>query len=218
VNVTLYELDFPPPPGDDVVDPSGYTEVVTQQFQMTEEVLYNPRADELLGTATTDENGRVTFVVISNMIGGSLTRTRIHENFRTGRVTINTRQELVGEALPDLAVSIRSAQGKVLAGKRLIGLNVVNRRFGRFDQPIDVVVRPVLIGDPGLDPQLTTSVPDVFELGANQAIAQITVAGLTPHGTSNAPNAWVFSQHPVGGSVVPLGSTVTLTFRTGPRP
>jgi hypothetical protein len=217
VNVTLYELDFPPPPGDDVVDPSSYTEIVTNKFQVTEEVIYNPQADELLGTATTDKNGRVTFIVISDMLGGSLTRTTASENFRTGNVSITVRHELVGEALPDLGASVRTAQGTPLAGKRLIGLNVVNRRFGRFDQPIDVVVKPML-GEPGIDPQPTTSVPDVLELGASLAIAQIRSAGLMPLGTSSAPNAWVFRQNPAGGRVVPLGSTVTLTFRTGPRP
>ena len=133
--VTLCELDYPPPLGDDVIDPSGYTEIVTPRFQITEEVLYNPKADEVLGTATTGDDGRVTFVVISDMIGGSATTTRIVENFRTGQTSVTVTNRLVGEALPDLAVSVRSANGTLLAAQRLIGLNVEHRRFGRFDRP-----------------------------------------------------------------------------------
>jgi PASTA domain-containing protein len=219
--VTLYELDDPPPLGDDVIDPSGYTEITTPRFQITEETLYNPRADEVLGTATTGDDGRATFVVISDMIGGSATTTRAIENFHTGQTSVTITDRLVGEALPDLAVSVRSADGTLLAGTRLIALNVEHRRLGRFDQPVDVVVEPRAIDPhPGPPPPATTAtVPDVLELGKRVAVAQIAAAGLTveTHG-SDGPNAWVRSQRPDGGAVVPIGSAVTLTLSTQPRP
>jgi hypothetical protein len=134
-DVTLHEIDYPPPGGDDVLDPSGYTEVSTPRFEITEETIYNPKADELLGTATTGDDGRVTFAVISDMLGGSATTTRITENRHTGQTSVLVTNWLVGEALADLAVSVRAGNGTLLAQERLIALNVEHRRFGRFDQP-----------------------------------------------------------------------------------
>jgi hypothetical protein len=147
--VELYELDSPAPPGDDVADPTSYFEGMTPVLAVTEEVVYTPRADELLGSAPTDYNGRVTFVAIANRLGGSATRTRIEENLRTGRVTTTSSFELVGERLPDLAVTVRSASQKLLTQRRLIGLNLAGGRLGRFDAPVDVVVRPVPVIEHG---------------------------------------------------------------------
>jgi hypothetical protein len=219
--VTLHEIDYPPPAGDDVIDPSGYTEISTPRLEITEETIYNPKADELLGTATTGDDGRVTFVVISDMLGGSATTTRVTENRHTGQTSVIVTNWLVGEALPDLAVSVRAANGTLLAQERLIALNVEHRRFGRFDHPVDVVVQaPVIDPHPvPPPPPNTTTVPDVLELGRAAAVALIGAAGLIaePHGATG-PNAWVRSQHPSAGAVVAIGSAVSLTLSTSPRP
>jgi beta-lactam-binding protein with PASTA domain len=100
----------------------------------------------------------------------------------------------------------------LVADKRLIELNVENRRLGRFDQPVDVLVEP---HDP---PPPMTTVPDVLQLGKKSAVAIIVAAGLTAeaHGPDR-PSAWVRSQHPAGDTVVPLGSNVTLTLTTETR-
>lgn len=150
--VELFELDSPAPAGDDVVIPEvGVQEVITPKFFITREVTYSPRADELLGTQTTDETGRVTFVVISNGIGGQSTHTEIKEDARTGNTLSSvTYRRTVGERLPDLAVTIRAATGEVLAQRRLVGLNVMNKRLGTFGHPVEVRVPRTGVHDPGL--------------------------------------------------------------------
>jgi hypothetical protein len=147
--VELYELDSPAPPGDDVTDPTSYLEMTTPTVQITEEVVYTPRADELLGSATTGRDGRVTFVAIANTVGGSATRTRISLNLHTGRETTTSSFELVGERLPDLGVTIHSPSQKLLTRRRLISLNLAGGRLGRFNAPVDVVVRPAPVLEDG---------------------------------------------------------------------
>jgi hypothetical protein len=73
----------------------------------------------------------------------------------------------------------------------------------------------------GFSIQVSTSsgpgiVPNVFELTANVALKVITDAGFIPK-FSNA-GLWVSSQSPIGGSIAPLGSTVSMTMRSGPMP
>ena len=81
----------------------------------------------------------------------------------------------------------------------------------------------VLNGLPGgfsvsIDSPLTT-VPDVTETPRAIANNEIHAAGLVPKFTgAGGPNAWVFSQSPVGGHVVAKGSTVTMLLRNGPLP
>ncbi len=78
----------------------------------------------------------------------------------------------------------------------------------------------------GFSIQVSTSnpvgiVPDVFELTANVASKMITNAGFVPKfstRSSNAPGLWVSSQSPLAGATEPLGSTVTMTMHSGPRP
>ena len=71
------------------------------------------------------------------------------ENLRTGRVVTTTQFQLVGERLPDIGVTIRSASQELLAQCRLLGLNLQHPRFGRFDAPIDVEVHATSVLDPG---------------------------------------------------------------------
>jgi PASTA domain-containing protein len=62
-------------------------------------------------------------------------------------------------------------------------------------------------------------VPDVFELTANIAAKVITNAGFVPKfSRPNASGLWVSSQSPLAGATAPLGSTVTMTMHSGPRP
>ena len=64
-----------------------------------------------------------------------------------------------------------------------------------------------------------TTVPNVFEMTATSASHAIHAAGLVAKFTgANHGNAWVTSQSPVAGHVVPSGSTVTMQLRTGPMP
>ena len=62
-------------------------------------------------------------------------------------------------------------------------------------------------------------VPDLFELGANQAAHALQSMGLVAHFTGpNHTGSWVSSQSPQAGHLVARGSTVTMVLRTGPIP
>lgn len=142
--VELHELDNPPPAGDDVAVPeTGETDVFTQKFETTTVIQYEPQPDALLGTQTTDENGDVTFVVTSNKIGGMETKTTTKSDIQTGNVISSRTEHIpIREPGPDLAVTITSPTGEVLAQRRLVGLNVASRRLGTFDHRVEVVVSP----------------------------------------------------------------------------
>ncbi|MDP9314710.1 MAG: FAD-binding protein [Chloroflexota bacterium] len=65
--------------------------------------------------------------------------------------------------------------------------------------------------------QEQTTVPDVREMSRSIAENNIHAANLVPKFTgATAPNAWVWTQSPEGGTVVDRGSTVTLQLKTGP--
>jgi hypothetical protein len=67
----------------------------------------------------------------------------------------------------------------------------------------------------------TTTVPDVREMLKPNATADVLAADLVPEfiGPFPAgPNPWVWSQSPMGDSIVERGSTVTMQLRTGPIP
>ncbi|HEY4381718.1 MAG TPA: PASTA domain-containing protein [Acidobacteriaceae bacterium] len=69
------------------------------------------------------------------------------------------------------------------------------------------------------NPNLGVVVPNVFEEGQTAAAAAMHKVGLVPVFTgSGGPKAWVKSQKPVAGSIVPKGSTVTMTMVTGAQP
>jgi hypothetical protein len=141
--VQLHELDNPPPSGDDVVVPkTGVTDVFRGHIETTTTIQYEPLPDQLLGTETTDENGEVTFVATSNKIGGMETKITEQADVQTNR-TISSRTEHIPirEPGPDLAVTITSASGQVLAQRLLVGLNVATRRLGTFDHRVEVAVR-----------------------------------------------------------------------------
>jgi hypothetical protein len=142
--VQLHELDNPPPSGDDVVVPkTGETDVFRGQIETTTSIQYDPLPDQLLGTETTDENGEVTFVASSNKIGGMKTKTTTQTDVPTERVTSSRTEHIpIPEPGPDLAVTITSATGQVLAQRRLVGLNVATRRLGTFDHRVEVAVTP----------------------------------------------------------------------------
>jgi hypothetical protein len=63
-------------------------------------------------------------------------------------------------------------------------------------------------------------VPDVHESNLADADTDLAAVGLRADHTGDftASDAWVYSQSPIAGATVPSGSTVTLNFRTGPKP
>lgn len=63
-------------------------------------------------------------------------------------------------------------------------------------------------------------VPDVREMAKRDAETEVRAVGLVPAraGGSAAPGAWVYRQSPTPGTVVNVGSTVSLTFSDGPIP
>jgi hypothetical protein len=64
------------------------------------------------------------------------------------------------------------------------------------------------------DPSLTTTVPDLVGLSVARAQEQVQAVQLhlTAHGSGN----WVGTQSPVGGTVVPVGSTVSVGLVANP--
>jgi hypothetical protein len=64
----------------------------------------------------------------------------------------------------------------------------------------------------------TTTVPYVLFDPASLAISEIRSAGLVPVVRGQVRNSWVNTQSPLGGRVVTIGSTVTITTVTGPTP
>jgi hypothetical protein len=58
-------------------------------------------------------------------------------------------------------------------------------------------------------------VPDVMELGRQEAARQIQSVGLVPKFTGPAANSQVIKQVPAAGKLVTAGSTVTMTLRRG---
>jgi len=142
--VELYELDDPPPDGDDVsIPPVGESEEFTPKFVIQRVMSYEPLPDQHLGTAITDENGEVNFVAVCNARGGIYTEFESREDVHTGEVlSSTTRKRTIGEAQPDLAVTIRSADGRVVAKRRLIAPNLAGKRLGAFDNPVVVRIKP----------------------------------------------------------------------------
>ena len=73
---------------------------------------------------------------------------------------------------------------------------------------------PWTLLDPQAPPPLTTTVPDLIGLSAAvaQERAQAAQLHLTAHGSGN----WVGNQSPAGGTVVPVGSTVSVGLVANP--
>ena len=65
----------------------------------------------------------------------------------------------------------------------------------------------------------TTVVPDVREIKWTPAKQMLLDTFLNPTVTGDIrADSWVYSQFPIGGTVVAAGSTVKITLRTGPIP
>jgi hypothetical protein len=74
----------------------------------------------------------------------------------------------------------------------------------------------ISVNDPA-NKQVT--VPDVFEMGVASAGNALRSEGLVANFTGqNKKGSWVFNQSPVAGSVVTIGSTVTMVLHTGQMP
>lgn len=95
----------------------------------------------------------------------------------------------------------------------------------------DAVLVPVQAGDPTCSTTpppppppppsctQTTAVPDLYGYTRGEAGTALALEGLTARFTgSSAVNAWVSWQTPRFGTIVPCGSTVTLTMMTGMIP
>lgn len=102
------------------------------------------------------------------------------------------------------------------AGKVGSSFNV-SRRFTDGDGDYTLTIAVTHLGPPA-PPPATTTVPDVLEEDTGSALADVQAAGLVATTTgTNGSGSWVFRQSPLGGVTVPVGSSVTLLLRTGPR-
>jgi hypothetical protein len=64
------------------------------------------------------------------------------------------------------------------------------------------------------DPPLTTAVPDLIDLSA--AVAQQQAQAAQPHLMAHGSGNWAGNQPPAGGTVVPVGSTVSVGLVANP--
>lgn len=140
--VELIELDSPAPPGDDVVIPEAIERTqLNDKFEFTEVGVYTPMTDHQLGSAVTDDEGFVAFASVVRSVGGTFSYTKTIEEIHTGRVVSNvTTRTLVPEPRPDLGVTITAADGRVLATRLPVALNVADKRLGTRERPVQVRV------------------------------------------------------------------------------
>lgn len=142
VSVQLFELDNPAPAGDDVViPPTGETEQIVGNRDITDSRTYAPVPDQALGTLATDTNGIVAFQVWTNARAGILTHTRTIEDLRRHTTSTTTTQTVVGEAHPDYGVTVVGHSGRRLATRQLVQLNA-NGNVGTAANPLVVLVDP----------------------------------------------------------------------------
>ena len=110
-----------------------------------------------------------------------------------------------GQAPVSLLTPAALAVGQVFTSDTGIRVQVHAAISGGFSVSID---------EPG-----RATVPDLFEMSGANAAKAVHAAGLVAKfAGANSGTAWVASQSPVAGSVVALGSTVTMVLRTGPMP
>jgi hypothetical protein len=140
--VALFELDDPPPAGDDASLPEVEEEdTFSGDRETTVTRNFARRADEWLDTGTTDENGLVRFRVRPNGSAGTLTTYRTTSNVETGKViSQSTSHQSIAEPAPDFAVTITAPDGTVLTVRQLIALNAGGHRVGSIANPLPVVV------------------------------------------------------------------------------
>jgi PASTA domain len=110
-----------------------------------------------------------------------------------------------GTAPVELLTTTALTVGQTFTSDLGIKVHVTNAVAGGFNVTVD-------------DPTNTqVTVPDVFQLSAKLAAQVIEAAGLVPKFTGpNTKTSWVFSQSPLAGHLVPVGSTVTMVLHTGP--
>ena len=104
--------------------------------------------------------------------------------------------------------SVALVTGQAFTSDTGVTVNVINALPGGFSITVD-------------DPTNTlTTVPDVIQTFAPEALGLIQAAGLVPKFTGANPTKknWVFSQSPLAGHIVAGGSTVTMVLHTGPLP
>ena len=110
-----------------------------------------------------------------------------------------------GQAPVSLLTPAALGVGQAFTADTGIRVQVQAAISGRFSITID---------EPG-----RATVPDLFEMSGVLAAKALQAAGLVAKFTGvNRANSWVASQSPVAGTVVALGSTVTMVLRTGPIP
>ena len=154
--VTLFELDDPAPPGDDVVIPhTGTTITATPKFTTEISSSYQPTPDQTIGTLATDDSGDVLFIINTatsggtpalNNVGGIVTTSRSQTDNYTGKIISSvTTHSYVLEAEPDFGVTITDASGMVRATRRLIARNASGNRVGSKDSPVIVEVPRVIV-------------------------------------------------------------------------
>ena len=158
--VTLFELDDPAPPGDDVVIPqTGTTITGTSKITIVTSSSYQPTADQTIGTQATDDSGDVLFIINTaasggtpalNNVGGIVTASRSQTDNYTGEISSSiTTESYVLEGEPDFGITVTDSTGMVRDTRRLIALNVSGNRVGSRDNPVIVEVPRAIIGDPG---------------------------------------------------------------------
>jgi hypothetical protein len=158
--VTLFELDDPAPPGDDVVIPhTGTTITATPKFTTEISSSYQPSPDQTIGTLATDDGGDVLFIINTatsggtpalNNVGGIVTTSRSQTDNYTGKLISSvTTHSYVLEGEPDFGVTITDKSGMVRATRRLIALNASGNRVGSKDSPVIVEVPRVTVINPG---------------------------------------------------------------------
>jgi hypothetical protein len=145
--VELWDQDAPRPAGDDSKVPAvGKHQTVTQKFITTTSTVFEPPTEnELLGTASTDFDGRVMFVVKKGQgtFAGTLTTTVTSEpvgSHSPGAPVTQTHvsKEDVLEKFPDLFFQITGAEVNADTSKMAGGLfvNYSGKRLGTPVAPV----------------------------------------------------------------------------------
>ncbi len=113
---------------------------------------------------------------------------------------------------PDNDVYQQTASGTLDAPPSAVAFLSVSMQYFTETQIVQLVVEPAPV------PTVAT-VPDVLQTVSTLAEKAVVAAGLVARFLGdNRQGAWVFSQAPVAGTTVALGSTVTMVLKTGPQP
>jgi hypothetical protein len=136
--IELIEIyDFAPIP------PTGARDEFRGRFEIYTSTTYARHSDVSLGQATTDTNGYARLAVICPQQAGIVSTTTTTTDFKTHEVTTETTQTPNVVGWSDLAVKVTDAAGTVLAGRRLIARNVINKRVGTREDPVVLLLHPL---------------------------------------------------------------------------